>query len=44
VRVGLEPFVKGLLAGLLARFVLEGTVVAVGPSDLGIVFHVAFRE
>lgn len=44
VRVGLEPFVKGLLAGLLARFGLEGTVVAVGPSDLGIVFHVAFRE
>ncbi len=42
-RVGLEPFVKGLLAGLLARFGLVGTVVAIGPSDLGIVFHIAFE-
>ncbi len=44
IRVGLEPFVKGLLAGLLARFDLVGSVVAIGPSDLGIVFHVVFED
>jgi Haem-NO-binding len=42
-RVGLEPFVKGLLMGLLKRFDLEGRVVAVGPSDLGVIFHVSYE-
>lgn len=42
-RVGLEPFVKGLFIGLLNRFHLTGRVVAIGPSDLGVVFHLAFE-
>jgi hypothetical protein len=39
-RLGLEPFVKGLVAGLLERFGREGRVVVVGPSGLGVLFHV----
>ena len=42
-RVGLEPFVKGLLMGLLNRFDMRGHVTAIGPSDLGVLFHIALE-
>lgn len=42
-RSGLEPFVKGLLVGLLKRFDRKGTVTAVGPSDGGVLFHIALQ-
>ena len=42
-RVGLEPFVKGLLMGLLKRFDLKGGVTAIGPSDRGVLFHIALE-
>jgi len=42
-RTGFEPFVKGLLMGLLARFGLKGGVTAVGPSDRGVLFHIALE-
>jgi Haem-NO-binding len=41
-REGLEPFVSGLLKGLLARFGLTGKVICVGKRDSGIQFDLSF--
>ncbi len=43
-RRGLEPFVEGLLTGLLKHFGHEGEIHRVGPNDRGILFQIVLAS
>ncbi|MCZ8171612.1 MAG: heme NO-binding domain-containing protein [Novosphingobium sp.] len=43
-RTGLEPFVEGLLVGLIERFGLEGSVNRLSAGDAGVIFSLEYRQ